>query len=175
MKNDYLKNIPSIQKISEQKRFEEFTKLFSRKIVINKLRILLDQYRDAKNSALNITMEMIFENLQTNLNDLTDDHPKQIINVSGVILQTNFGRAPLSKQAIKTSGILNPPPISTDSDLDTNTSLLLQIALNAKKTAAALLLITNAFSALVSLFIIFLNFFNLPPRLFSSKSYSKLE
>tara|TARA_B110000263_G_scaffold246359_1_gene257303 strand:- start:937 stop:2358 length:1422 start_codon:yes stop_codon:yes gene_type:complete len=120
MKNDYLKNIPSIQKISEQKRFEEFTKLFSRKIVINELRILLDQYRDAKNSALNITMEMIFENLQTNLNDLTDDHPKQIINVSGVILQTNFGRAPLSKQAIKAMSNIGSNYSNLEYDLDEN-------------------------------------------------------
>ena len=50
-------------------------KLFSRKIVINELRILLDQYRDTKNPNVKISMDMIFDNLQANLDDLTDDTP----------------------------------------------------------------------------------------------------
>ncbi len=100
MKKSNFKNIPSIQKISEQDEFIELTKLFSRELLINELRIILNIYRESKNNDKVISMDSIFNELEAHMKELLEEHPKKIINASGVILQTNFGRAPLPNQAV---------------------------------------------------------------------------
>ena len=100
MKKSNFKNIPSIQKISEQDEFIELTKLFSRDLLINELRIILNIYRESKNNDKVISMDSIFNELESHMKELFEEHPKKIINASGVILQTNFGRAPLPNQAV---------------------------------------------------------------------------
>ena len=60
MKKSNFKNIPSIQKISEQDEFIELTKLFSRDLLINELRIILNIYRESKNNDKVISMDSIF-------------------------------------------------------------------------------------------------------------------
>ena len=100
MKKSNFKNIPSIQKISEQDEFIELTKLFSRDLLINELRIILNIYRESKHNDKVISMDSIFNELESHMKELLEEHPKKIINASGVILQTNFGRAPLPNQAV---------------------------------------------------------------------------
>ena len=63
MSNNYLRNIPSIQKISEHKLFKQFSETYSREILINELRILLDNYRDKKSLDSDITLDFIFQDL----------------------------------------------------------------------------------------------------------------
>ena len=120
MSNNYLRNIPSIQKISEHKLFKQFSETYSREILINELRILLDNYRDKKSLDSDITLDFIFQDLKLKLDELYEKHPKEIINVSGVILQTNFGRAPLPIQAIKAMERVGSNYSNLEYDLEEN-------------------------------------------------------
>ncbi|MBO99272.1 MAG: hypothetical protein CL730_03330, partial [Chloroflexi bacterium] len=69
MSNNHLRNIPSIQKISEHKLFKQFAETYSREILINELRILLDNYRDKNTLDSDITLDFIFQDLKLKLDE----------------------------------------------------------------------------------------------------------
>jgi len=118
MENNVLRKIPSIQKISESKRFIELCKTFPRHIAINEMRLILDSIRNSNNN--NISVDLILNNLDKNLQDLISPQPRQIINTSGVILQTNLGRAPLANNAIKAMNEAGSNYTNLEFDLTTN-------------------------------------------------------
>tara|TARA_B100000029_G_scaffold512639_1_gene609851 strand:+ start:2049 stop:3416 length:1368 start_codon:yes stop_codon:yes gene_type:complete len=118
MEKNVLRKIPSIQKISESKRFIELCKTFPRHIAINELRLILDSIRTSNNN--NISVDLILNNLDKNLQDLISPQPRKIINTSGVILQTNLGRAPLANNAIKAMNEAGSNYTNLEFDLTTN-------------------------------------------------------
>ena len=119
MEKNVLRKIPSIQKISESKSFIELCKTFPRHIAINELRLILDSIRTANNNN-NISLDLILNNLDKNLQDLISPQPRKIINTSGVILQTNLGRAPLANNAIKAMNEAGSNYTNLEFDLTTN-------------------------------------------------------
>jgi L-seryl-tRNA(Ser) seleniumtransferase len=118
MKNNVLRKIPSIQKISESKRFIELCKIFPRHIAINEMRLILDRIRKSNNN--NISVDLILNKLDKNLKELISPQPRKIINTSGVILQTNLGRAPLAINAIKAMNEAGSNYTNLEFDLTTN-------------------------------------------------------
>ena len=119
MEKNVLRKIPSIQKISESKSFIELCKTFPRHIAINELRLILDSIRISNNNN-NISVDLILNNLDKNLQDLISPQPRKIINTSGVILQTNLGRAPLANNAIKAMNEAGSNYTNLEFDLTTN-------------------------------------------------------
>ena len=118
MENNVLRKIPSIQKISESKRFIELCKIFPRHIAINEMRLILDSIRKSNNN--NISVDLILNKLDKNLKELISPQPRKIINTSGVILQTNLGRAPLAINAIKAMNEAGSNYTNLEFDLTTN-------------------------------------------------------
>ena len=118
MENNVLRKIPSIQKISESKHFKELCKIFPRHIAINEMRLILDGIR--KSNKNNISVDLILNRLDKNLKELISPHPRKIINMSGVILQTNLGRAPLANNAIKAMTEVGSNYTNLEFDLTTN-------------------------------------------------------
>ena len=118
MENNVLRKIPSIQKISESKRFIELCKIFPRHIAINEMRLILDSIR--KSNKNNISVDLILNKLDKNLKELISPQPRKIINMSGVILQTNLGRAPLANNAIKAMNEAGSNYTNLEFDLTTN-------------------------------------------------------
>ena len=118
MEKNVLRKIPSIQKISESKSFIELCKTFPRHIAINELRLILDSIRISNNN--NISVDLILNNLDKNLQELISPQPRKIINTSGVILQTNLGRAPLANNAIKAMNEAGSNYTNLEFDLTTN-------------------------------------------------------
>ena len=118
MENNVLRKIPSIQKISESKHFKELCKIFPRHIAINEMRLILDGIR--KSNKNNISVDLILNRLDKNLKELISPHPRKIINISGVILQTNLGRAPLANNAIKAMTEAGSNYTNLEFDLTTN-------------------------------------------------------
>ena len=118
MENNVLRKIPSIQKISESKRFIELCKIFPRHIAINEMRLILDSIR--KSNKNNISIDLLLNTLDKNLKELISAQPRKIINMSGVILQTNFGRAPLANYAIKAMSEAGLNYTNLEFDLTTN-------------------------------------------------------
>ena len=119
MEKNVLRKIPSIQKISESKSFIELCKTFPRHIAINEMRLILDSIRNSNNNN-NISLDLILNNLDKNLQDLISPQPRKIINTSGVILQTNLGRAPLANNAIKAMNEAGSNYTNLEFDLTTN-------------------------------------------------------
>ena len=119
MEKNVLRKIPSIQKISESKSFIELCKTFPRHIAINEMRLILDSIRISNNNN-NISVDLILNNLDKNLQDLISPQPRKIINTSGVILQTNLGRAPLANNAIKAMNEAGSNYTNLEFDLTTN-------------------------------------------------------
>ena len=119
MEKNVLRKIPSIQKISESKSFIELCKTFPRHIAINELRLILDSIRISNNNN-NISVDLILNNLDKNLQDLISSQPRKIINTSGVILQTNLGRAPLANNAITAMNEAGSNYTNLEFDLTTN-------------------------------------------------------
>ena len=118
MENNVLRKIPSIQKISESKRFIELCKIFPRHIAINEIRLILDSIRKSNDN--NISMDLLLNILDKNLEELISPQPRKIINMSGVILQTNLGRAPLANNAIKAMTEAGSNYTNLEFDLTTN-------------------------------------------------------
>ena len=119
MEKNFLRKIPSIQKISESKSFIELCKTFPRHIAINELRLILDSIRTSNNNN-NISVDSILNKLDKNLQELISPQPRKIINTSGVILQTNLGRAPLANNAITTMNEAGSNYTNLEFDLTTN-------------------------------------------------------
>ena len=118
MENNVFRKIPSIQKISESKHFKELCKIFPRHIAINEMRLILDGIR--KSNKNNISVDLTLNRLDKNLKELISPHPRKIINMSGVILQTNLGRAPLANNAIKAMTEAGSNYTNLEFDLTTN-------------------------------------------------------
>ena len=118
MEKNFLRKIPSIQKISESKSFIELCKTFPRHIAINELRLILDSIRTSNNN--NISVDSILNKLDKNLQELISPQPRKIINTSGVILQTNLGRAPLANNAITAMNEAGSNYTNLEFDLTTN-------------------------------------------------------
>ena len=119
MEKNVLRKIPSIQKISESKSFIELCKTFPRHIAINEMRLILDSIRNSNNNN-NISVDLILNNLDKNLQDLISPQPRKIINTSGVILQTNLGRAPLANNAITAMNEAGSNYTNLEFDITTN-------------------------------------------------------
>ena len=119
MEKNVLRKIPSIQKISESKSFIELCQTFPRHIAINELRLILDSIRNSNNDN-NISVDSLLNKLDKNLQELISPQPRKIINTSGVILQTNLGRAPLSNNAIKAMNEAGSNYTNLEFDLTTN-------------------------------------------------------
>ena len=119
MEKNFLRKIPSIQKISESKSFIELCKTFPRHIAINELRLILDSIRTANNNN-NISVDSILNKLDKNLQELISPQPRKIINTSGVILQTNLGRAPLANNAITAMNEAGSNYTNLEFDITTN-------------------------------------------------------
>ena len=118
MEKNFLRKIPSIQKISESKSFIELCKTFPRHIAINELRLILDSIRTSNNN--NISVDSILNKLDKNLQELISPQPRKIINTSGVILQTNLGRAPLANNAITAMNEAGSNYTNLEFDITTN-------------------------------------------------------
>ena len=119
MEKNVLRKIPSIQKISESKSFIELCKTFPRHIAINELRLILDSIRTSNNNN-NISVDSILNKLDKNLQELISPQPRKIINTSGVILQTNLGRAPLANNAITAMNEAGSNYTNLEFDITTN-------------------------------------------------------
>ena len=119
MEKNVLRKIPSIQKISESKSFIELCKTFPRNIAINEMRLIIDSIRTSNNNN-NISVDSILNKLDKNLQELISPQPRKIINTSGVILQTNLGRAPLANNAITAMNEAGSNYTNLEFDLTTN-------------------------------------------------------
>ena len=96
-----LRNLPGVDKILTDKRLTKLAEKYPHDLLVDVIREQLQQERISITkgksvSSLNTIVKSVLGRLDTLLN-LSLRH---VVNASGVILHTNLGRAPLSREAI---------------------------------------------------------------------------
>jgi L-seryl-tRNA(Ser) seleniumtransferase len=104
---DFLRSIPSVDKLLEQPAVLHLVRQSSRPFIVRLLRKVLLSFRHslnsriAKDSEAIAPLESILRALQREFECSTNPQLIKVINATGVLLHTNFGRAPLGRKALE--------------------------------------------------------------------------
>jgi L-seryl-tRNA(Ser) seleniumtransferase len=94
--------IPSVEKLLQTDEYSSLFGIYGRPLVVNCIREELDEIRLKIQAGEKFPREnVIAGNVKKKLEAVISFSIKPVINASGVILHTNLGRAPLSKDAIE--------------------------------------------------------------------------
>jgi len=98
-----LRGLPSVEQLLQSKFSSQLIAKYGRPLTLLVIRSTLDEIRILFSQQSNKTIperDMILEQVQNNLEDLTQVTLLPVINATGVVLHTNLGRAPLSRDSI---------------------------------------------------------------------------
>src|SRR5262245_27668798 len=104
---DLLRRIPSVDKLLEEPAVLNLIRQSSRPFVVRLLRKVLLSFRQSVNGGIVkdsqpvSVVENILAALQNEFERATKPQLTKVINATGVLLHTNFGRAPLSRKALE--------------------------------------------------------------------------
>ena len=102
-----LRNIPSVDQIMDHPEVSKLVEQTSRTFVVNQLRQVLHKFRQNPGTGIEEDwsqsgiLRTILLNLQDSVRDSTTPRLKRLINATGVLLHTNLGRAPLSREGLQ--------------------------------------------------------------------------
>ena len=112
------RKLPSVNSLLEHPEIQNILATKSRTVVTNIIRETLSEFRTGE-----ITDPSSIDNIVSitskRLSSLLRLHPQTVVNASGVILHTNLGRAPLSKETIKAVSLKSGGYNSLEMDLST--------------------------------------------------------
>ena len=114
-----LRRLPSVDKLISEERIKQLVKVYPHGLVVDLIRQQLDQERAfimRGNQCLPI--EEIAESVCSRAQVLGSPSLRPVINASGVILHTNLGRAPLSKEATAAMELVATDYCNLEFDLD---------------------------------------------------------
>ena len=99
MQSDF-RNLPSVDKLLSDERLRCFEERYSHSLLLSLVRRQLEESRlaIARGNAAPSLDELV-ESICAHLESLGQPIPSPVINATGVILHTNLGRAPLSREA----------------------------------------------------------------------------
>lgn len=149
--------LPQVDKLLRHPFLEESLSDFKREIVVNVLRELLDQLR---NKASTASADEIVEMVRIRLHSLSTPSLRKVINGTGVVLNTNLGRAPLSLNYLEHLNEVAAGYCNLEIDLETGKrgkrssglNRLLKVlsgaeaSLSVNNNAAAIVLAVNCFA-----------------------------
>ncbi len=106
-RNEYLKNIPSVDEILRTTEVQELLLRFSRVLVVKAIQLVLEEKRkmilsktDESNFEKGRLSDVSAQLIEAKIAEITQPSLKRVINASGIIVHTNLGRAPLCEEAI---------------------------------------------------------------------------
>ncbi|HCU80758.1 MAG TPA: L-seryl-tRNA(Sec) selenium transferase, partial [Chloroflexi bacterium] len=102
MKNEHLRSLPSVDKLLNTRDIQVLEDSFGRSLLTEAVQIVLNKERESILEHNNIQVSNYSEltnKIENWLQTETSLMLQPIINATGVILHTNLGRAPLSKEA----------------------------------------------------------------------------
>jgi len=98
------RNLPSVDSVLSQGDVATVSQSFDRDWVVSVVREELETARDGiRNGGESPDVERIASLVYRRLYDTIRAEPRQVINATGVVIHTNMGRAPLSRDAIEAS------------------------------------------------------------------------
>jgi len=118
MTNEF-RRLPSVDKLISDDRIKQLEQTYPHELVIDLVRQCLERERlsiASGNSSSSI--DELIESVNTQLRELTSPGPRPLINATGVILHTNIGRAPLSREAIEAMDLASKGYCNLEFNLD---------------------------------------------------------
>lgn len=96
------RHLPSVDKVLYDERVSRLGVDYPHNLLVDTIRRCLERERAsiAAGKSGGASLDAIVKSVITSLQALEKPGPRQVINASGVILHTNLGRAPLSREAI---------------------------------------------------------------------------
>ena len=156
MKSD-LRNLPSVDRLISDKRIQRLQEKYSHELVLQTVRQNLDEARvHIGQGEPALSFDQLIESICRRIDSAVTPSMRPVINATGVILHTNLGRAPLSKEATAAMEECARSYVNLEIDLDSGRrgsrqvhveSLLCQIT----GAEAALVVNNNASAVLLAL------------------------
>lgn len=114
-----LRRLPSVDRLLSEERIIQIQESHPRQLVVDLVRQRLEQERLAIASGRPCpTSDEIVESVCVQIQTLNQPGPRPVINATGVILHTNLGRAPLSREAVAAMELASPGYCNLEFDLD---------------------------------------------------------
>ena len=119
MKNSEFRHLPSVDRLISEERVKQLEQTYPRELLVNLARQHIEGNRfsiAAGNPCPSV--DEIVESLCAQLRDLEKASLRPVINATGVILHTNLGRAPLSRETVAAMDIVARGYCNLEFDLD---------------------------------------------------------
>ncbi|MCX7919206.1 MAG: L-seryl-tRNA(Sec) selenium transferase [bacterium] len=122
MKPNLLRKLPAVDTIFKSVQIMPEVEQFSRLIVVQTIRTVLADIRTRiknKEKGIDISVEAIGKEVIEQVRKLSQPSLKPLINATGTVLHTNFGRAILCKEAIHALHQAASTPVNLEYDIET--------------------------------------------------------
>ena len=161
---DLRRRIPSVDQVLQDARLRAIEERFGRPVVLRHLRALLDEARVHAVEGEEVRLDALLTGLQAELARRIENGAQpslvRVINATGVVVHTNLGRAPLSREAAERVALLASSYSNLEFDLargergdrEVHAEIRLRAALGVEGSvvvnncAAAVLLAVNTFA-----------------------------
>ncbi|MDY6892546.1 MAG: L-seryl-tRNA(Sec) selenium transferase [Chloroflexota bacterium] len=116
------RNLPSVDKLLSDNRIKQLREIYPHDLIVDLIRQHLEQVRRSITLGNPCpSLDEIIDTIDVQLQALVTSSLRPVINASGVIIHTNLGRAPLSKEAIAAMDMAARGYCNLEIDLDSNT------------------------------------------------------
>ena len=112
------RQIPAMEKILKSTLFQPILQEYGRSLVKDLVSMDLELLRAGKGGAIESGLAGLAERVEVRLGELRQGTLRRVINGTGVIIHTNLGRAPVSKEGWAESGALVTGYSNLEFDLD---------------------------------------------------------
>ena len=148
-----LRRLPSVDKVISDERIGQL-RVYPHDLIVNLVRQCLEEARLAiTQGSPSPSLEEIVSSIQSELRALGQPSLRPVINASGIILHTNLGRAPLSKEARKAMEVAATGYCNLEFDLNSGArgsrSIHIEKLLRQLTGAEAALVVNNNASAVL--------------------------
>jgi len=148
------RRLPSVDRIISEERIKGLQEIYPHALLVNSIRKQLENARSsivAGNPCPSI--DELVESISAQLRELESPSLRQVINATGVILHTNLGRAPLSRETMVAMDTIAKSYSNLEFDLDNNTRgsrhTHIELLLSQLSGAEAALVVNNNASAVL--------------------------
>jgi L-seryl-tRNA(Ser) seleniumtransferase len=118
MENE-LRRLPSVDKLISEERIRQLREIYAHDLIMDVVRQQLEESRLAIMRGISCpSSDEIVDSICSRLQALAQPSMRPVINASGVILHTNLGRAPLSKEATAAMELVAADYCNLEFDLD---------------------------------------------------------
>jgi L-seryl-tRNA(Ser) seleniumtransferase len=156
MENE-LRRLPSVDKLISEERIGQLREIYAHDLIVDVVRQQLEESRLAIMRGISCpSSDELVDSICSRLQALAQPSMRPVINASGVILHTNLGRAPLSKEATAAMELVAVDYCNLEFDLDSGTRgsrnvHIEQLLCQLTGAEAALVVNNNASAVLLAL------------------------